>query len=181
MRSRRLWSPRTSPLAYFQSNVTTYIADQSTSNASTLPSIISSSTRHKIHNSHVTFTPHPKSLEETLPPSKEQQKQFGFCDINFALINILEAIQNAPNNQRKKPRAEKEVDHHQIQSRIEDRVEEGVESRAYNRIQGRIGNPKRRHHHHCKHLRQKTQLQSARSSEKANDRILQEYLKGTHW
>ena len=27
---------------------------------------------HRIHNSHVTFTPHPKSLEGTLPPSDEQ-------------------------------------------------------------------------------------------------------------
>ena len=61
---------------------------------------------HKIHNSHVTFTPHPKSLEGTLPPSDEQQKLFGFCDINTALANTLEAIQNAPNNQGKKPRVE---------------------------------------------------------------------------
>ena len=51
---------------------------------------------HKIHNSHVTFTPHPKSLEGTLPPTEEQQKQFGFCDINSALVNTIEAIQNAP-------------------------------------------------------------------------------------
>ena len=63
---------------------------------------------HKIHNSHVTFTPHPKSLEGTLPPSEEQQKQFGFCDINTALVNTIEAIQNAPSSQGKKPRAEKE-------------------------------------------------------------------------
>ena len=62
---------------------------------------------HKIHNSHVTFTLHPKSLEGTLPPSDEQKKLFGFCDINSALVNTLEAIQNAPSNQ-KKPRAEKD-------------------------------------------------------------------------
>ena len=61
---------------------------------------------HKIHNSHVTFTPHPKSLEGTHPPSKEQQKQFGFCDISTALVNTLEAIQNAPSGQGKKPRIE---------------------------------------------------------------------------
>ena len=61
---------------------------------------------HKIHNSHVIFTPHPKSLEGTLPPSEEQQKLFGFCDINTALTNTLEAIQNAPSNQGKKPRVE---------------------------------------------------------------------------
>jgi hypothetical protein len=45
-------------------------------------------------------------LEGTLPPSDEQQKLFGFCDINTALANTLEAIQNAPNNQGKKPRVE---------------------------------------------------------------------------
>ena len=64
---------------------------------------------HKIHNSYVTFTPHPKSLEGTLPPSYEQQKQFGFCDINTALVNTLEAIQNAPSGQGKKPIVEQEV------------------------------------------------------------------------
>jgi ATP-dependent exoDNAse (exonuclease V) beta subunit len=61
---------------------------------------------HKIHNSHVTFTPHPKNLEGTLLPSKEQQKQFGFCDINSALVNTIEAIQNAPSNHKKKARVE---------------------------------------------------------------------------
>ena len=62
----------------------------------------------RIHNSHVTFTPHPKSLEGTLPPTDEQQKLFGFCDINTALVNTLEALQNAPSNLGKKPRIEKE-------------------------------------------------------------------------
>ena len=62
----------------------------------------------KIHNSHVTFTPHPKSLGGSLPPTEEQRKQFGFCDINSALVNTIEAIQNAPNNQKMKARAEGE-------------------------------------------------------------------------
>ena len=57
---------------------------------------------HKIHNSHVTFTPHPKSLEGTLSPMEEQQKQFGFCNINSALVNTLEAIQNASSSQKMK-------------------------------------------------------------------------------
>jgi hypothetical protein len=61
---------------------------------------------HKIHNSHVTFTPHPKSLEGALPPSEEQQKQFAFCDINSALVYTIEAIQNAPSNHKKKTRVE---------------------------------------------------------------------------
>ena len=61
---------------------------------------------HRIHNSHVTFTPHPKSLEGTFPPSEEQQKQFGFCNINSALVNTLEAIQNAPNTQKMKAKTD---------------------------------------------------------------------------
>ena len=60
---------------------------------------------HKIHNSHVTFTPHPKSLEGTLPPTEEQQKQYGFCNINSALVNTLEAIQNASSSQKMKTNA----------------------------------------------------------------------------
>ena len=64
---------------------------------------------HKIHNSQVSFTPHPKNLEGTMPPSEEQQKMFGFCNINTALVNTLEAIQNAPSNLGKKPREEKEA------------------------------------------------------------------------
>jgi hypothetical protein len=64
---------------------------------------------HKIYNSHVTFTPHPKSLDGTHPPTEEQQKEFGFFDINTALANTLEAIQNAPSVQGKKPRMEKEI------------------------------------------------------------------------
>ena len=43
-----------------------------------------------------------------MPPSEEQQKLFGFCDINTALVNTLEAIQNAPSNSGKNPREEKE-------------------------------------------------------------------------
>ena len=61
---------------------------------------------HKIHNSHVSFTPHPKSLEVTIPPTEDQQKQFGFCNINSALVNTLEALQNAPNNQKMKARTD---------------------------------------------------------------------------
>ena len=64
---------------------------------------------HKIHNSHVAFILHPKSLKGTMSPSEEQQKLFGFCDINIALVDTLEAIQNVPSNLGKKPREEKEA------------------------------------------------------------------------
>ena len=63
---------------------------------------------HKYHNSHVTFSPHPKSLEGTLPPTEEQQKQYGFCDINSTLVNTIEAIQNAPSKQKMKGKVDNE-------------------------------------------------------------------------
>ena len=54
---------------------------------------------HKIHSTHITFTPHPRSLEGSLKPSKEEKERHGFCDINTALANTIEAIQNAPSAQ----------------------------------------------------------------------------------
>jgi phosphoenolpyruvate carboxylase len=43
-----------------------------------------------------------------LPPTEEQRKEFGFCDINSALVNTMEAIQNAPNKQKMKTKVENE-------------------------------------------------------------------------
>jgi hypothetical protein len=45
---------------------------------------------------YIEFTPHPRSLEGTSPPSEEEIKKFGFCDNNQALVDTLEAVQNAP-------------------------------------------------------------------------------------
>ena len=61
---------------------------------------------HKIHNSHVAFTPHPKNLEGSFPPTEEQQKLFDFCNINSALVNALEAIQNATSSQKMKTKTD---------------------------------------------------------------------------
>jgi hypothetical protein len=47
-----------------------------------------------ILGSYVEFTPHPKSLEGTVPPTEEKFKQYGFCDNNTALVNIIEALEN---------------------------------------------------------------------------------------
>jgi hypothetical protein len=44
---------------------------------------------------YIEFTPHPRSLEGTAPPSEEDIKKFGFCDNNQALVYTLEAVQNA--------------------------------------------------------------------------------------
>jgi hypothetical protein len=43
---------------------------------------------------YVEFTPHPKSLEGSAPPTEEQLKKFGFCDNNTALANTIEALEN---------------------------------------------------------------------------------------
>lgn len=64
---------------------------------------------HKIYNSHVTFTSHLKSLEETLSPSEDQQKQIKFCDIDTALINNLKTIQKALSSQEKRPRKKNKI------------------------------------------------------------------------
>jgi hypothetical protein len=47
-----------------------------------------------ILGSYVEFTPHPKSLEGTIPPTEEKLKQYGFCDNNTALVNTIEALEN---------------------------------------------------------------------------------------
>jgi hypothetical protein len=47
-----------------------------------------------ILGSYVEFTPHPKSLEGSSPPSEEKLKTFGFCDNNTALVNTIEALEN---------------------------------------------------------------------------------------
>jgi hypothetical protein len=47
-----------------------------------------------ILGSYVEFTPHPKSLEGTAPPTEEQLKQHGFQDNNTALANTIEALEN---------------------------------------------------------------------------------------
>jgi NCAIR mutase (PurE)-related protein len=44
---------------------------------------------------YIGFTPHPRSLEGTVPPTEEDIKKFGFCDNNQALVDTLEAVQNA--------------------------------------------------------------------------------------
>jgi hypothetical protein len=47
-----------------------------------------------ILGSYVEFTPHPKSLEGSSPPTEEKLKLYGFCDNNTALVNTIEAIEN---------------------------------------------------------------------------------------
>ena len=46
----------------------------------------------EIYGKYVTFAPHPRSLEGSVPPTKEEQEQFGFNDISSALASTIEAI-----------------------------------------------------------------------------------------
>ncbi len=55
----------------------------------------------EIFGKHVSFTPHPKSLQGAIPPSKEEQERLGFCDITTAIADTLEATRNAPPNKGK--------------------------------------------------------------------------------
>lgn len=44
----------------------------------------------------VDFTPHPCSLEGTLPPSSENEEKFGFSDIPTMIVSTMKVAQNAP-------------------------------------------------------------------------------------
>ena len=50
----------------------------------------------EIFGKHVSFVPHPKSLQGAIPPTKEEQEKLGFCDITTAIADTLEATRNAP-------------------------------------------------------------------------------------
>ena len=55
----------------------------------------------EIFGKHVSFVPHPKSLQGAIPPTKEEQEKLGFCDISTAIVDTLEATRNAPQNKGK--------------------------------------------------------------------------------
>ena len=50
----------------------------------------------KILGKYVEFTPHPKSLDGANAPSLEELIRLGFSDVNTALANTIEALENAP-------------------------------------------------------------------------------------
>ncbi len=55
----------------------------------------------EIFGKHVTFAPHPKSLQGAIPPTKDEQEKLGFCDITTAIADTLEATRNAPQGKGK--------------------------------------------------------------------------------
>lgn len=50
----------------------------------------------KIFGKYVEFTPHPKSLDGINAPSKEELVRLGFSDVNTALANTIQALENGP-------------------------------------------------------------------------------------
>ena len=55
----------------------------------------------EIFGEHVSFAPHPKSLQGAIPPTKEEQEKYGFCDISTVIADTLEATRNAPHSKGK--------------------------------------------------------------------------------
>ncbi|HYP43196.1 MAG TPA: hypothetical protein VEQ18_04175 [Candidatus Nitrosocosmicus sp.] len=45
---------------------------------------------------YVEFTPHPKSLDGINAPTQEELASLGFLDVNTALANTVEAMENGP-------------------------------------------------------------------------------------
>ena len=45
--------------------------------------------------------PHLKSLQGTIPPTKDEQEILGFCDISTTTADTLEATRNALQNKTK--------------------------------------------------------------------------------
>ena len=50
----------------------------------------------KLLGKYIEFTPHPKSLDGINAPSQEELTRLGFSDVNTALANTVEALENAP-------------------------------------------------------------------------------------
>ena len=52
----------------------------------------------KLLGKYIEFTPHPKSLDGINAPSPTELTKLGFSDVNTALANTVEALENAPTN-----------------------------------------------------------------------------------
>ena len=64
----------------------------------------------KILGKYVEFSPHPKSLDGTNAPTNEELVRLGFQDVNTALANTVEAIENATSKCYNKVHFEKMIE-----------------------------------------------------------------------
>ena len=55
----------------------------------------------RLHSKWVEFLPHPNSLDDIAKPDEDTLRKYGFMDINNAIANTVEALQNAPGSNRK--------------------------------------------------------------------------------
>ena len=69
----------------------------------------------KILSKYVEFSPHPKSLDGTNAPSNEELVRLGFQDVNTALANTVESIENATSKGYNKADFEKMIEKAVIQ------------------------------------------------------------------
>ena len=51
---------------------------------------------HLILGKYIEFSPHPKSLDDIDAPSAIELTRLGFSDVNTALANTIQALENAP-------------------------------------------------------------------------------------
>lgn len=50
----------------------------------------------RMHTKHISFIPHPRSLDGSSKPDEDTLRKLGFLDVNNAIASTLEAINNAP-------------------------------------------------------------------------------------
>ena len=55
----------------------------------------------RLHSKWVEFLPQPNSLDDIAKPDEDTLRKYGFMDINNAIANTVEALQNAPGSNRK--------------------------------------------------------------------------------
>ena len=71
----------------------------------------------KILGKYVEFCPHPKNLDGVNAPKTEELARLGFSDLNTALANTVQALENAPSNSLSKS---------ELNRMVEDAVSKGA-------------------------------------------------------
>jgi hypothetical protein len=64
---------------------------------------------HKLQNQYMRFNPYPRSLDGTAVPSNDILREWGFQDVNTALVSIVEAIKNATAAPKRRIGAKEEI------------------------------------------------------------------------
>ena len=78
---------------------------------------------HKLQSKYVRFNPHPRSLNGTTTPTEELLREWGFQDLNTALANIVEALENATTTAPK----QKTTSKREISTMVQDVIAAGAQ------------------------------------------------------